>query len=236
MLMQRKFLSIIVAIGLILLGFVYCRVMDVNRARTAPAGIDVPNVARQAVVSVWSSLDGKLINQGSGFIISKTGLIITTRHVLAEGNSLLIKFDKDVSQDEYPATVIASDADNDLALLQIKARGFRVLPLLIGKAAQGHRVWAMGFPSSRGLDATRMTVTSGIVSRVNPGENGAPLIIQTDAYLTHGSSGGPLYDLDAAGVIGVCGWSQHDEEDKPLPGINYAISIEKVLELFGEYL
>ena len=229
-------LAIFIAVVLILAGLIYFRAANVGGARTGPANDDVLDTARHAVVSVWSNLGGKPVNQGSGLVVSKVGLIVTNRHVVGEGDYVFIKFDANVSNEEYAAEVVASDADNDLVLLKINAGGVRTLPLLTGKAAQGHRVWAMGFPSSRGLDATRMTVTSGIVSRINPDENGAPLIIQTDAYLTHGSSGGPLYDLDAGGVIGVCGWSQHDEEDKPLPGINYAISIEKVLELFGGYL
>ena len=236
MLMQRAVLVILIVIGLILAWFLYVRPANVGPRRTGTADGEVLNAAREAVVSVWSSLDGKLINQGSGFIVSKDGLILTIRHVLAEGNSIVVKFDMDVSAAEYPATVMATDAENDLALLKIEASDLRTLPLVMGRASQGHRVWALGFPSSRGLDASRMTVTSGIVSRVNPGENGAPLIVQTDAYLTHGSSGGPLYDLDAGGVIGVCGWSQHDEADQPLTGINYAISAEKVMELYGEYL
>ena len=222
---------LLVAVGL----FMYMRYGESGQIGDSIPPCDELDSLRPAVVSVWSSLEGEPLNQGSGFIVSEDGLVLTSLHVLANGDKVVIWFDAGVSTDEYVAEVVASDSDFDIAILKIDASGFEPIQLKSGSAHQGHSVWALGYPSSEGLDAERMTVTSGIVSRITPDENGVPLIIQTDAYMTYGSSGGPLYDTDVNGVIGICMWSQHDVDDKPLTGINYALSIEKVLELFGEY-
>jgi S1-C subfamily serine protease len=234
--MLIRALVIIAAVVIVILGLVYYRSAEEGLPEAEHPTTAALDAALKAVVSVWSYTEGQVTNQGSAFIVSRNGLILTSLHVLEGGDSNIVRFDGSVSASEYKAKIIAFNKDYDIALLKIDANGLETLPLAPGKARQGDSVRAMGYPSSQGLDAERMTITSGIVSRINPDENGVPLIIQTDAYITYGSSGGPLYDLDAGGVIGICTWSQHDESDKPLLGINYALSIEKVLEVFGEYL
>ncbi len=226
---------ILVILVLIIVAFLYY-LPEGREPATVQSQAEIIERLKPSVVSVWSGKEGRQLNQGSGFVVGEGGLILTNLHVLGDGDSITVKFDIDVSTGSYDAGIVASNAEYDLLLLSIDAPGLSPLPQAGRRVLQGDKVWAIGFPSSQGLDAQRITVTSGIVSRVNPGSNGVPVIVQTDAYMTYGSSGGPLYDLDAGGVVGICSWSQHDRQDKPLTGINYALSIEKVMELFGEYI
>lgn len=201
-----------------------------------PTRPEIIDTSRPSVVSVWAVKDDRAFNQGSGFIVSADGLILTSFHVVKDAETIFVRFDRAYSDQRADAELVASNIDFDVALLRLKGDGYTPLPLTPFKVRQGDMVLAMGYPDSPGGSARDMTVTSGIVSRIGRDELGAPLIVQTDAYITNGSSGGPLYDANTSGVVGICTWSQHDENNSPIPGINYALSIEKAVELFAEYL
>jgi S1-C subfamily serine protease len=143
---------------------------------------------------------------GSGFLIDRTGHILTNYHVI-EGadrrSGVTVRFEDDISRQ---ATVVGRDPNNDLALLKVDTRGIpNVQPLVLGDsttARVGDPTLAIGNPF--GLDRT---LTSGIVSALQrqiQAPNGFSIdnVIQTDAPINPGNSGGPL--LDAAGrVIGI---------------------------------
>ena len=140
-------------------------------------------------------------DQGSGFLISGDGKILTNSHVVANERQLEVTLS---DQSNYKATLLSRDEANDLALLQITPR--KKLPWLhLGDSdglQVGQKVLAIGNPF--GLDGT---LTTGVVSslgRTIRGENDQKLegLIQTDAAINFGNSGGPL--LDSAGdVIGI---------------------------------
>ncbi len=171
--------------------------------------IDIYKTAHLATVNITSTVYRRTIfleiypskDQGSGFIISGDGKILTNNHVVANEHQLEVTLS---DQSKYRATLLSRDESNDLALLQITPR--KKLPLLhLGDSdglQVGQKVLAIGNPF--GLDGT---LTTGVVSALNRpirGENDQKLegLIQTDAAINMGNSGGPL--LDSAGdVIGI---------------------------------
>jgi putative serine protease PepD len=138
---------------------------------------------------------------GSGFVISKDGLIVTNDHVVDGATSVQVKVGtSDQAQD---ATIVGADPSRDLALLKVDGHALPTLSL--GDSSSigvGDATYAIGNPF--GLDHT---LTTGIVSALQrnlKAPDGATIAgaIQTDAALNPGNSGGPL--LDTAGkVIGV---------------------------------
>jgi putative serine protease PepD len=138
---------------------------------------------------------------GSGFVVSKDGLIVTNDHVVDGASQVQVKIGtSDQAQD---ATVVGADPSRDLALLKVDGHDLPTLSL--GDSSSlgvGDNTYAIGNPF--GLDHT---LTTGIVSALNrnlQAPDGATIAgaIQTDAALNPGNSGGPL--LDAGGkVIGV---------------------------------
>lgn len=215
----------------------YPRTQDGLQSGTSSIS-DICDSARPSIISIWTEHSGKPYNQGSGFIISKDGLILTNFHVIDKADTYTAGADYLKYNEFLKLEIVAYDKEYDIALMQIDGGGdWPPLPLKPGVVKQGDRVLAMGYPEEATEDDTvQLTITYGIVSRISNDENHNPLIIQTDAFITYGSSGGPLWDVDAGGVVGICTWAYHDDNDNRVPGINYAISIDKVMELFGEYL
>jgi S1-C subfamily serine protease len=153
-------------------------------------------VYRRNFFEIYPSKD-----QGSGFLISSDGKILTNNHVVANERQLEVTLS---DQSRYKAQLLSRDEGNDLALLQIKPRS-KLPSLHLGDSDSlqvGQKVLAIGNPF--GLDGT---LTTGIVSSLGRsirGENERTLegLIQTDAAINPGNSGGPL--LDSAGnVVGI---------------------------------
>jgi S1-C subfamily serine protease len=171
--------------------------------------IDIYKSSHLATVNITSTIYRRTIfmevypskDQGSGFLISADGKILTNNHVVANERQLEVTLS---DQSRYKAQLLSRDEANDLALLQIMPR--TKLPALhLGDSdglQVGQKVLAIGNPF--GLDGT---LTTGIVSSLGRsirGENERTLegLIQTDAAINPGNSGGPL--LDSAGnVVGI---------------------------------
>jgi len=171
--------------------------------------IDIYKTAHLATVNITSTTYRRTIflevypskDQGSGFLISQDGKILTNSHVVANERQLEVTL---ADQSHYKAQLLSRDEANDVALLQIEPK--KKLPSLhLGDSdglQVGQKVLAIGNPF--GLEGT---LTTGIVSsmgRTIRGENDRTLegLIQTDAAINPGNSGGPL--LDSAGnVVGI---------------------------------
>ncbi|SCF44368.1 putative serine protease PepD [Micromonospora purpureochromogenes] len=149
-----------------------------------------------------ASLGG--VSEGSGFIVSADGHVITNDHVVSGGTGRASVVFNDGST--APATVVGQDPESDIAVIKVSRTGLR--PVEFGDSdalAVGDPVLAIGSPLS-----LANTVTAGIVSALDrtmqAGEPGGPVryyaAIQTDAAVNHGNSGGPLVD-SAGRVIGV---------------------------------
>jgi serine protease Do len=135
--------------------------------------------------------------RGSGFFISPDGYVVTTSHLVENGQTIDITTDDDKS---YPARLIGRDAMTDLALLKVDAeRDFPSVKLANRAPRIGEQVVAVGNPYGLGG-----TVTAGIVSaRARDIKLGMfNDFIQIDAAVNQGSSGGPTFDLQG-NVIGV---------------------------------
>ena len=134
---------------------------------------------------------------GSGFVFAADGYIVTNNHVVDGADEITVRLDDDR---EFPAEVIGTDPQSDLALLHIDATGLVALTLGDSDAMRvGDDVMAVGNPFGLGG-----TVTSGIISAKGRDINSGPYVdyLQTDAAINRGNSGGPLFNMDGQ-VIGV---------------------------------
>jgi serine protease Do len=161
--------------------------------------------------------------QGSGFIISSDGLILTNAHVVREAKEVTVKLS---DRREFAAKVLGSDTTTDIAVLRIDAKDLPVARLGDSKKLEvGDPVMAIGSPYG-----FEQTATSGIVSakgRSLPNDAVVPFI-QTDAAVNPGNSGGPLFDGSGA-VIGVN--SQIYSQSGGFQGLSFAIPIDVALKV-----
>ena len=142
---------------------------------------------------------------GSGFVVSGDGYILTNNHVVEGAEQVTVRL---LDRREFKAKVVGSDANTDVAVLKIDAKGLQ--PVALGNsddARVGEWVLAIGNPLGEGLT---FTVTSGIVSAKGRALQGLPGrgqgsiqdFIQTDAAINPGNSGGPLVSVRGE-VIGI---------------------------------
>ena len=144
------------------------------------------------------STERKATALGSGFIIDKKGIIVTNNHVIQGAEDIFVSVN---GSEEYKAKVIGKDPYMDLAVLQIESND-EFIPVAFGdsdKARVGDWVIAIGNPFGFGG-----TVTSGIISARNRdiGFTRYDDLIQTDASINQGNSGGPLFNLNGE-VVGI---------------------------------
>lgn len=174
--------------------------------------IDAVKKVTPAVVSITTTANvqdffGNIAQQeggGTGFIITNDGLILTNKHVAQAGTSLTVL---DSNGKTYDAKVVALDPTNDLAILKINATGLPVVDLGNSDDLQiGQWVIAVG----NALGELQNTVTVGVISARerqliasgNGQEEELNNLLQTDAAINSGNSGGPLVNL-AGQVIGI---------------------------------
>ena len=139
---------------------------------------------------------------GTGFIIDKSGIIVTNYHVVENASKLVVTL---ADNSQWPGKLVGADPNNDLAIVRIKAPAdsYDILEFSHSNdIVVGQKVLALGNPF--GL---RQTLTTGIISalgRTIAAKNGRKIegIIQTDAAINPGNSGGPLLDSEGK-VIGI---------------------------------
>ena len=172
---------------------------------------------------------------GSGFVIDKSGHIVTNYHVVQGASRVEVSFS---NNERLPATIVGRDPSTDIAVLDVKAHSRAFTPLALGNSdlvEVGDAVVAIGNP----LGEDR-SITSGIVSALQRqivAPNGAPIdhVIQTDAALNHGNSGGPL--LNSRGqVIGVNSQIQTASGSDGNIGIGFAIPINTVKNVAAQLI
>ena len=146
------------------------------------------------------------VGGGSGFLVTKDGLVVTNRHVVEDETAVYTVILTDGT--EYNATVVAKDPVFDVALLRIEGDTFPVLALGDSESVQlGQTVIAIGNALAEFGNTVTRGVVSGVNRRVEAGDGlGQSEIldeaIQTDAAINPGNSGGPLLNL-AGQVIGI---------------------------------
>jgi len=169
-------------------------------AQSALLRKDIPAIAKAAsgaIVSiVMSDKDGKPITQGSGFLVSKDGVVVTNYHVIAEGTSAVVKLPDGAFY--VVDGVLASDKARDVAVIKAHGQNFRTLTLGNSDRVQvGEEVVAIGNPLS-----LESTVSNGIVSAIRTIEEDGGKFLQVTAPISPGSSGGPLFNM-AGEVVGI---------------------------------
>lgn len=179
--------------------------------------------------------------QGSGFILTKEGQILTNYHVIANGAERVGRntevevttYDKH----RYKATVMATDRHHDLALLQIKGAQ-NLVPAVLADSRNlvvGQKVYAIGNPF--GLNGT---MTTGIISAMRSihGPSGDPIenAIQTDAAINPGNSGGPLLNSrgEVIGITSLIATNPNQGVDQSA-GIGFAIPIDTAKAALGDF-
>ena len=170
--------------------------------------------------------------QGSGFILDKSGHILTNYHVVAGANRGVEVQLSD--KRKFAAHVIGTDRTHDLALLQIDAPNLQ--PVTLADSSQlnvGQKVYAIGNPF--GLAGT---MTRGIISAIRPIRNGegAPIedAIQTDAAINPGNSGGPL--LNSSGEVICINTMIASNGADQSSGIGFAIPINTAKAVLADLL
>lgn len=167
---------------------------------------------------------------GTGMIISENGYILTNAHVVEDAVNIMIV---DNRLNEYEAKVVGADAQTDLAVLKVEASGF--IPCEFGKSGElriGELAVVIGNPL--GLDLYG-TMTTGIISGLNRtitiGENKMTLI-QTQASINKGNSGGPL--INAYGqIIGITSAKVNSAYGE---GLGFAIPIDEALPIVDDLM
>ena len=200
--------------------------VKVGEAAPGPAlagGAQIPTIVKSVlpeVVSVDAKgpgtganglFSGAVEDQGTGMIIGTTGEVITNNHVIAGATSITVTLYGQTAS--LPATLVGADPSSDTALLKINSSPPNVQAVTFGDSTKlqvGDAVIAIG--NALGLSAGTPTVTSGIVSATgrtvqagdSTGGTGVTLhnMIQTDAAINSGNSGGPLVD-SAGQVVGM---------------------------------
>ena len=172
---------------------------------------------------------------GSGFVIDKAGHIVTNYHVVEGADEVTVSFS---NRDTVKAEVVGTDPSTDLAVLRVDTSAVALTPLPLGDSDAvrvGDPVVAIGNPF--GLDRT---VTSGIVSALQrlitaPNQFTIDHVIQTDAPINHGNSGGPL--LSSRGqVIGVNTQIETGDTATGNVGIGFSVPANTVKDVVAQIL
>ena len=200
-------------------------------AQSGPGVVQVSSASVDSNDPFFGPQPAKL---GSGFVIDKSGRIVTNYHVIEGAQEVEVNFSGD---DRVPARVVGSDPSTDLAVLEIDAQARALTPLPLGNSDAvrvGDSVVAIGNPF--GLERT---VTAGIVSALQreiTAPNGYTIdkVIQTDAPINQGNSGGPLLSSEGD-VIGVNSQIEGSTGGGNV-GIGFAVPINTVREVVSQIL
>jgi len=193
---------------------------------------DAPRVTRVSPFNLPQAPSQQAL--GSGFVIDKAGHIVTNYHVIEGADQIEVSFS---NQDTLRATLVGSDPSTDIAVLRVEASSRSLTPLVLGNSGVvrvGDPVVAIGNPF--GL---ARTTTAGIVSAVQErtitAPNGYPIdhVIQTDAQINSGNSGGPLLN-DRAEVIGVNSQIAPAQGSSGNVGIGFAVPSNTVKEVVAQ--
>ncbi len=185
--------------------------------------------------SVSTNIFGQSVqsaSSGSGFIITQDGYIVTNHHVVSGASSVTVTLH---DGREYPATVVGSDSDYDVAVLKINATDLQ--PVTLGNSSNvnvGDSVLAIGNP----LGELTFSMSQGIVSCCDRAINvdGTPFnMIQVDASINPGNSGGPLMNLYGE-VVGIVSAKYSTYSSTTVEGLGFAIPIDDVKSIITDIM
>lgn len=176
------------------------KTIDIYR-KAVPSTVNVSNIklARNSFYGEVEIPQGA----GSGFVYDNNGHIITNFHVVQGGNTFVVTFHNDPKQ--YKATIVGTAPEKDIAVLKLTEKPAKLSPIVFGSSKDlqvGQYSFAIGSPF--GLDYTLTTGVISALGRKIDGIGGVKIndMIQTDAAINMGNSGGPLLDSSAL-LIGM---------------------------------
>jgi len=172
------------------------------------------------VLVVVNDDTGKPVSEGSGFIASSDGKIVTNHHVIAGAHSAVVKLN---NGSFFPVEgILADDSDRDIAVIKVSGKNLPVLKMADSDSlAAGDHVVAIGSPL--GLENS---VSDGIISGFREDGKGRSWV-QTTAPASHGNSGGPLLTMDEK-VAGVVTWKATAGEN-----LNFAVPSKLIAALLA---
>lgn len=161
---------------------------------------------------------------GSGFFISQKGYIATNYHVIEGATTLQANFTRNGNVESYPASVVATDPQNDLAIIKIEDDSFNGVPtipygLLSRTKDTGSEVFALGYPMVDVM-GSEVKFTDGKISSKS-GIQGDARVYQITVPIQPGNSGGPLFDMDG-NIVGITSSGLNRDYFKS-ENVNYAI-------------
>ena len=171
-------------------------------------------------------------SSGSGFVMTENGYIVTNHHVIDGATEITVAFEDGT---KYPAKLIGSNASSDIAMLKIEATGLR--PVTLGKSSQlavGDQVVVIG----NALGELSFSLTVGYVSGIDRNvttDGSAMNMLQTDAAINSGNSGGPMFNARGE-VIGIntAKYSGTTSSGASIEGIGFAIPMDDVLGMLED--
>jgi S1-C subfamily serine protease len=191
---------------------------------------------------VQDNMGFNVTSSGSGFVIDKAGNIATNSHVVRDANEIYVTF-----SDGYvaPATLVGSDDYSDLAVINVDTDPTRLIPVELGDSNElqiGQHVVAIGNPfglqssmttgivsaTGRALPSAELLGNSGITSQFNN-----PSIIQVDATVNPGNSGGPILDLSGR-VMGIA--TAIRTETGVFQGVAFAVPVNTFKRVFPQLI
>ena len=215
-------------------------IMETLATKSLPSRAAQVAAAVQPSIVKIRTLDGEppppgLISEpgkGAGFVIKDDGSILTNHHVVAGSERIVVTFANGL---ESPAVIASAQPERDLAVLAPARMPDDLKPVVLapsGQMAPGDMVVAVGFPFGMGP-----SVSSGVISGLNrtfrvPGGDPLTGLIQFDAAVNPGSSGGPLVNQSGE-VLGVVTALLNPSPDGAFAGIGFAITMESAANAAG---
>jgi putative serine protease PepD len=207
-----------------------------TRGDGKPSPADITADAKKRTVLIKAKIPGGT-STGTGFVLDAgRGLVVTNFHVVNGGSKFAVGVDGNLRA----ASIAGAAPCDDLAVLHVSdTSGMETFPLgSQGDLKQGEQVVAVGYPASASLD-DNLSSTVGVVSRVSgpfraPSAEAPsyPNVVQTDAALNPGNSGGPLID-ERKLLVGVNAATITSLGGQPIQGQGYAIGVDRVKEVVG---
>lgn len=183
--------------------------------RTVAFGDQIPDLRRQVVTVITGEATG------SGFYIAD-GLVVTNHHVVEGYKNLKLRF---FGGREILGEVLMSDPRRDVALIKAPGGGMLGLPVRLDRPPVGAQVFVIGSPLGEEQEGT---ITSGIVSAYRVRDSGP--VLQSDVAVTHGNSGGPMFD-DKGNVVALVVAGLMPEGVQI--GLNFFIPVDDALRTLG---
>ena len=189
-------------------------------------------ISNQATTNYYGQVT-ETASSGSGFILTEDGYVVTNYHVV-EGATKLTVITYDCT--EYEAELIGYDETNDVALLKVNATGLQ--PVTVGSSDDlvvGDQVVAIGNP----LGELTSTLTVGYISAkdrtINTDGTAEINMMQTDAAINSGNSGGPLFNMKGE-VVGIttAKYSGTSGSGATIEGIGFAIPIDDIIGMISD--